>query len=56
MLLGGTFAAIKTGRSAIEDLDKLGKEYELSRLVKQDIFDTRSDLDSGMRAFYYMNQ
>lgn len=54
--LGMTFAAIQTGKTAIEDLDKLGKEYELSRLVKQDIFDTRDDLDSGMRAYYYMQQ
>ena len=34
----------------------LGKDYELSRLLKQDIFDTRGDLDSGMRAYYYMQQ
>ena len=32
--MGMTIAAIKTGWSALEDLDKLGKEYELSRMVK----------------------
>lgn len=49
-----TYGSIKTGWFFVERLDKLGKEYELSRMIKQDIFDTRPDLDSGMRAQYYM--
>ena len=34
----------------------LGNRYELSRLIKQDIFDTRPDIDSDIRALYYMQQ
>ncbi len=49
-LAGGLYAFQKTGYYFTERLDMLGKEYELSRMVKQDIFDTRPDLDSGMRA------
>ena len=55
-LSGIAFASIKTGYYGIEQLDKLGKEYELSRMVKQDIFDTRTDLDSDVRALVYMKQ
>ena len=51
---GVFYAWIKTSWYAIEQFDALGKEYELSRLVKQEIFDTRPDLDSGIRAQYYM--
>ena len=47
---------IKSGYFGIEQLDKLGKEYELSRLIKQDIFDTRPDVDADIRALYYMKQ
>jgi len=53
---GVTYGSIKTGWYFVENLDKLGKDYELSRMIKQDIFDTRPDLDSGMRAQYYMYQ
>ena len=53
---GVAFSAIRTGYYGIEQLDKLGKEYELSRLVKQDIFDTRPDVNSDVRALYYMKQ
>ena len=53
---GVAYASIKTSLMFIEKMDALGKEYELSRMVKQDIFDTRPDLDSGMRAQYYMHQ
>ena len=47
---GSMFAAIKTGTYAAVSIDKLGKEYEISRLMKQDIFDTRPDVDSAIRA------
>lgn len=47
---GFTYGSIKTGFYFVEQLDALGRDYELSRMVKQDIFDTRPDLDSGMRA------
>ena len=53
---GVTYGSIKTGWYFVEKLDQLGKDYELSRMVKQDIFDTRPDLDSGTRAQYYMYQ
>lgn len=53
---GVTYGSIKTGWYFVEKLDQLGKDYELSRMVKQDIFDTRPDLNSGMRAQYYMYQ
>lgn len=51
---GTVYGGIKTGWYAVEKFDALGKEYELSRMIKQDIFDTRPDLDSGQRAQYYM--
>jgi hypothetical protein len=53
---GVSYGSIKTGWYFVEKLDSLGREYELSRMVKQDIFDTRPDLDSGLRAQYYMYQ
>jgi hypothetical protein len=53
---GAFFGSIRTARYFIERLDMLGKDYELSRMVKQDIFDTRSDIDSSTRAHYYMHQ
>jgi hypothetical protein len=56
IMAGSFYSAIKTGRYGTETLDKLGKDFELSRMIKQDIFDTRPDLDSGIRAQYYMNQ
>ena len=34
----------------VQQLDALGKDYEISRLIKQDIFDTRPDVDAAMRA------
>ena len=51
---GMAYSAIRTGWYAVEKVDSLGKEYEISRLMKQDIFDTRPDLDSSTRASYYM--
>ena len=53
---GSTYALIKTGWYITERLDALGKDYEISRLVKQDIFDSRPDLNSSMRAQYYIYQ
>ena len=56
-IFSGVFmGTIKSGYFGIEQLDKLGKEYELSRLIKQDIFDTRPDVDADIRALYYMKQ
>jgi hypothetical protein len=56
LFAGVTYGSIKTGWYFVEKLDALGKDYELSRMIKQDIFDTRPDLDSGLRAQYYMYQ
>ena len=56
MLMGFSFAMIKTGWFIVEQIDSLGKDYEISRIIKQDIFDSRPDLNSGMRAQYYMYQ
>ena len=53
MTLGSVAAMLKTSWYAVEQMDKLGEEYELSRIVKQDIFDTRPDMDTAMRAQYY---
>ena len=50
MLCGSSYAIIKTGWFVVEKIDALGKDYEISRLVKQDIFDSRPDLNSAMRA------
>ena len=49
-IAGPLFASIKTSWFFVEKLDKLGQEYELSRMMKQDIFDTRPDMDTAMRA------
>ena len=46
-------ASVKTSWYFVEQMDRLGEEYELSRIVKQDIFDTRPDMDTSMRAQYY---
>ncbi len=53
---GCIYGAIKTSWFFVDKLDSLGRDYELSRMIKQDIFDTRSDLDPGLRAQFYMNQ
>lgn len=53
---GFAYSTIRTGWFVVEKVDSLGKEYEISRLMKQDIFDTRPDLDSSTRANYYMYQ
>lgn len=53
---GGAYGCIRTGWYLAERVDALGKDYEISRMMKQDIFDTRPDLDSGTRAQYYMHQ
>jgi len=55
-LSGAAYGSIKTGWYLVERVDALGKDYEISRIVKQDIFDTRPDLDGGIRAQYYMYQ
>ena len=47
---GALFAWVKTNWFFIEQMDKLGQDYELSRMVKQDIFDTRPDMNTAMRA------
>ena len=54
--LGVTYGTIRTGWHLVENLDALGKDYELSRMIKQDIFDSRPDIDAGMRAQYYIHQ
>jgi len=56
LFAGAMYGVLKTSWFFVETIDKLGKDYELSRILKQDIFDTRPDLDSGMRAQYYMHQ
>ena len=56
LLSGAAYASIRTGWYLVERVDALGKDYELSRIVKQDIFDTRPDMDSATRAQFYMNQ
>ena len=53
---GIAYGCIRTGWYFVEQVDSLGKDYEISRLVKQDIFDTRPDIDSSTRANYYMYQ
>ena len=54
ILAGASYSSIKTGWYFVERLDALGKDYEISRMMKQDIFDTRPDMDAGTRAQYYM--
>lgn len=51
---GSAYGSIKTGWYFVERIDALGKDYEISRMMKQDIFDTRPDMDAGTRAQYYM--
>lgn len=53
---GASFGTIRTAWYMAERVDSLGKDYEISRLMKQDIFDTRPDLDQSTRANYYMYQ
>ena len=53
---GCAYGCIRTAWFFTEQLDALGANYELSRVVKQDIFDSRPDLDSSTRANYYMYQ
>ena len=50
MCTGCAYGLIRTGSYIVESVDALGKDYEISRMMKQDIFDTRPDLDAGMRA------
>ena len=54
-LAGASYGLIRTGWHLVEHVDALGKDYEISRMMKQDIFDSRPDLDSGMRAQYYIH-
>ena len=53
-MAGSTLAFIMTYKSLLLDLDKLGKEYELSMIVKQDIFDVHPELNPSQRAQIYM--
>lgn len=55
-LAGATYGCLRTSWYFVESVDKLGKDYELSRMIKQDIFDSRPDLDSSTRVNYYMYQ
>ena len=48
--LSSVASMLKTSWYFVEQMDRLGEEYELSRIVKQDIFDTRPDMDTSMRA------
>ena len=50
VVTGLAFGALRTAWHLVEKVDALGKDYELSRIVKQDIFDTRPDMNSGLRA------
>lgn len=50
------YGLIRTGWYFAEKVDQLGRDYEISRVMKQDIFDSRPDLDSSTRASYYMYQ
>ena len=52
---GTTYGVVRTGWHLVEKIDALGKDYEISRMIKQDIFDSRPDIDSGMRAQYYIH-
>ena len=54
-LTGSLYGIIRTGWYFCESIDALGKDYEISRMLKQDIFDSRPDIDSGMRAQYYIH-
>ena len=56
LFAGVSYAAIRTGWYFVEQVDMLGKDYVISRMIKQDIFDSRPDIDSGTRAQYYMYQ
>ena len=51
--MGALFSSVKTAWYFVEQMDRLGQEYELSRMIKQDIFDTRPDMNTAMRAQYY---
>ena len=55
-LAGSTYGLVRSGFFLVEEIDKLGKDYEISRMMKQDVFDSRPDIDSGMRAQYYIHQ
>lgn len=41
---GVSLGTLMSGGYFVQSLDKLGKEYEISRIMKQDIFDTRPDI------------
>ena len=56
LMTGALYGLIRTGWHLCESVDALGKDYEISRLLKQDIFDSRPDMDPGMRAQYYIHQ
>ena len=49
-LTAAVFSCVKTSWYYVEQMDRLGQDYELSRMMKQDIFDTRPDMDTAMRA------
>ena len=56
MMLGAVYGFARSGWFIVEQLDALGKDYELSRIMKQGIFDSRPDIDSAQRAQYYIHQ
>eukprot|EP00352_Strombidinopsis_acuminata_P002976 CAMPEP_0176396768 /NCGR_PEP_ID=MMETSP0126-20121128/44539_1 /TAXON_ID=141414 ORGANISM="Strombidinopsis acuminatum, Strain SPMC142" /NCGR_SAMPLE_ID=MMETSP0126 /ASSEMBLY_ACC=CAM_ASM_000229 /LENGTH=108 /DNA_ID=CAMNT_0017770577 /DNA_START=306 /DNA_END=632 /DNA_ORIENTATION=- len=56
LFTGFVFGTIRTSWHFVEGIDALGKNYELGRMMKQDIFDTRPDLGRDTRASYYMYQ
>ena len=49
-MVGSLAACVKTSWYYVDQMDQLGEEYELSRAMKQDIFDTRPDMNTAMRA------
>ena len=56
MVAGTIFGGVRTSWFFVEQMDRLGSNYELSRMMKQDIFDTRPDMNAAMRAQYYEHQ
>ena len=43
---GAMLSVIQAYREFVINLDKLGKEYELSRMIKQNLFDTHPELSA----------
>jgi hypothetical protein len=53
-LFGVFFGCLKSMKTNIILLDKLGKEYLLSRQVKQKIFTSRRDISDELRSEVYL--